>query len=201
MKHLISDKRRTLPMIAATVLLGAFPAAGLAQELSAIELKTTKLTERIYLLEAEPPRAGNLAVSVGEDGIILVDDQMMPITPKIKAAIAKINGGKIAFVINTHYHFDHAGGNAAFGEEATIVAHRNVRKRLKEGRQAGTRFIEGTRPSVALPCLSLPSMRASPFIGTMRPSTSSTSRTPRTPTVTRSSSSADQTSSTPAINM
>ncbi len=140
-------------MIAATVLLGAIPATGLAQELSAIELKTTKLSERIYLLEAEPPRAGNLAVSVGEDGIILVDDQMLPITPKIKAAIAKINEGNIAFVINTHYHFDHAGGNEAFAEEATIVAHRNVRKRLKEGRQAGARFIEGTRPSVALPVI------------------------------------------------
>ncbi len=98
-------------MIAATILLGAIPATGLAQELSAIEIETTKLSERIYLLEAEPPMAGNLAVSVGEDGIILIDDQMMPVTPKIKAAIAKIHQGEIAFVINTHYHFDHTGGN------------------------------------------------------------------------------------------
>ena len=153
MKHLVSVKYRAEALIAATVLLGAIPVTGLAQELSDVEIKTTKLNERIYLLEAVPPMAGNLAVSVGEDGIILVDDQMLPITPKIKAAIAKINGGKIAFVINTHYHFDHAGGNEAFGEEATIVAHRNVRKRLKEGREAGARFIEGTRPSAALPVI------------------------------------------------
>ena len=78
---------------------------------------------------------------------------MMPITPRVKAAIAEIQDGEIAFVINTHYHFDHAGGNAAFGEEATIVAHSSVRKRLMEGREWGVVFIEGERPAAALPVL------------------------------------------------
>lgn len=163
MKHLISCKivsckigrmrRGPLLMVAVAVLSGAISATSSAQEMSDVEFKATKLSERVYLLEAEPPIAGNLAVFVGEDGILLVDDQMMPLTPKIKAAIAKIQQGKIAFLINSHYHFDHAGGNEAFGGETTIVAHHNVRKRLKEGREAGSRFIEGTRPSAALPII------------------------------------------------
>ena len=155
MKHLISCKRwRLLSTITVTVLLNVISVSTTsAQELSAVQLETTKLSDRIYMLEPMPPMAGNLAVSAGEDGIILVDDQMMPLTPKIQAAIAEIQKGAIAFVINTHYHFDHAGGNEAFGGESTIVAHSNVRKRLKEGREAGSRFIEGTRPSEALPVI------------------------------------------------
>ena len=123
MKHLISCKivsckigrRRQGPllMVAVAFLSGAISATSSAQEMSDVEFKATKLSERVYLLEAEPPIAGNLAVFVGEDGILLVDDQMMPLTPKIKAAIAKIQQGKIAFLINSHYHFDHAGGNEA----------------------------------------------------------------------------------------
>ena len=142
-----------LPMLAAAVLLGAVSATAATPDLAAVEIETTPLSERIYLLVSEPPEAGNLAVSAGEDGIMLVDDTMMPITPRLKAAIAKIQQGEIAFVINTHYHFDHAGGNAAFGEEATIVAHGNVRKRLEEGRQWGSEFIEGARPAAALPVI------------------------------------------------
>ena len=140
-------------MFAVAVLLGAVTTMAATPDLTTVEIKTTPLSERIYLLVTEPPRAGNLAVSAGEDGILLVDDTMMPITPRVKAAIAEIQEGEIAFVINTHYHFDHAGGNAAFGEESTIVAHSNVRKRLKEGREWGVVFIEGGRPAAALPVL------------------------------------------------
>lgn len=152
MNHFKSCKRPgLLSMIAAVVVFQVISATALAQELPAVELKTTKLSEKVYLLEPEPPLAGNLAISVGEDGILMVDDQMMPLTATIKAAVAKIQEGRISFLINSHYHYDHAGGNEAFGGETTIVAHRNVRKRLAEGREAGSRFIEGTRPSVALP--------------------------------------------------
>ena len=132
---------------------GAVSAMAATPDLAGVEIRTTPLSERIYLLVTDPPRAGNLAVSAGEDGILLVDDTMMPITPRVKAAIAEIQDGEIAFVINTHYHFDHAGGNAAFGEEATIVAHSSVRKRLMEGREWGVVFIEGERPAAALPVL------------------------------------------------
>ena len=140
-------------MIGAWLAAGAVSAAAAEADLAAVEIRTTPLSERIYLLVTDPPTAGNLAVSAGEDGIMLVDDTMMPITPSVKAALAEIQEGDVAFVINTHFHFDHAGGNAAFGEEATIVAHSSVRKRLMEGREWGVVFIEGERPAAALPVL------------------------------------------------
>lgn len=140
-------------LFAAAVLSGAVSATAATPDLTTVEIRTTALSERIYLLVTDPPVAGNLAVSAGDDGIMLVDDTMMPITPQVKAAIAEIQEGGIAFVINTHFHFDHAGGNAAFGEESTIVAHRSVRERLEEGREWGSVFIEGERPAAALPVL------------------------------------------------
>ena len=140
-------------VVGAWLALGAVSATAAEQDLAAVEIRTTPLTERIYLLVTDPPTAGNLAVSAGEDGIMLVDDTMMPITPRVKEAIDEIQEGGVAFVINTHFHFDHAGGNAAFGEEATIVAHSSVRKRLMEGREWGVVFIEGERPAAALPVL------------------------------------------------
>jgi glyoxylase-like metal-dependent hydrolase (beta-lactamase superfamily II) len=154
MSNLVKYKCRrllstTLPTILCSII--AYPA--FAQELDNVELKSTKLSEAVYMLEPVPPLAGNLAVSIGEDGIIMVDDQMMPLTEKIKQAVAKLQKGSIEFLINSHYHYDHAGGNAAFGNEANIVAHTSVRERLKEGREAGTRFIEGTRPREALPVI------------------------------------------------
>lgn len=111
----------------------------------------TQLSDTVYLLLPEPGLAGNLAVSAGEDGILIVDDAMMPVVPKIKAAVAKIQDGRIDFVVNSHYHFDHAGGNAGFGADSAIVAHANVRKRLLENRHAGANFSATPFPSEALP--------------------------------------------------
>ena len=111
----------------------------------------TQLGDTVYLLLPEPGLAGNLAVSAGEDGILIVDDAMIPVAPKIKAAVAKIQEGRIDFVVNSHYHFDHAGGNAAFGADSAIVAHANVRKRLLENRHAGANFSTTPFPSEALP--------------------------------------------------
>src|SRR5258708_33011324 len=76
---------------------------------------------------------GNMGVSVGEDGIVIVDDQFAPLAPKIKAALKAITDKPLRFVLNTHFHGDHTGGNAQFGTEATIIAHENVRKRLQAG--------------------------------------------------------------------
>ena len=137
--------------LCAFIGLTVFDAFG--QDLSKVKLKSTQLSERVYFIEPVPGLAGNLAVSVGEDGILLVDDQMMPLTSKIEAAVARIQSGPIDFLVNTHYHYDHAGGNAAFGDVSTLVAHANVRKRLAEGREAGARFIEGERPRQALPVI------------------------------------------------
>ena len=93
-----------------------------------VTIKTTELTESIYMLEGS---GGNIIVSVGEDGVFMVDDQFAPLTEKIKDAISKRTDKPIKFVINTHWHPDHTGGNENFGElDAIIVSHDNVRKRL-----------------------------------------------------------------------
>jgi glyoxylase-like metal-dependent hydrolase (beta-lactamase superfamily II) len=98
------------------------------QDFDKVTIKTTKITEGVYMLEGA---GGNIGVSVGEDGVIVIDDQYAPLTPKIQAAITAISPKPIKFVINTHWHGDHVGGNenmAAAG--AVIVAHENVRKRM-----------------------------------------------------------------------
>jgi cyclase len=93
-----------------------------------VEIKATKLAEGVYMLTGS---GGNLGLSVGEDAVFLVDDQFAPLTEKIKAAIAAISDRPVRFVLNTHWHFDHTGGNENLGQSgALIVAHENVRKRM-----------------------------------------------------------------------
>jgi cyclase len=93
-----------------------------------LEINTTKLTDSMYVIHGS---GGNVILSIGNDGIILVDDQYAPVTEKMKSVIANITDKPIKFVINTHWHPDHAGGNEKLGEEgAIIISHENVRKRL-----------------------------------------------------------------------
>lgn len=97
-----------------------------------VSFETTPLSESLYLLQSG--KGGNLALSVGEDGLLLVDDDYADISDKTQAAIAEISAEPVKFVVNTHWHFDHAGGNQVLGETgALIVAHDNVRKRLLSG--------------------------------------------------------------------
>jgi cyclase len=123
---------RRLPRLAATLfsLLAAIAVAEARQDFSNVEIKVSKVAGSVYMLEGS---GGNIGVSVGEDGIVLVDDQFAPLAPKIKSALKGISNKPVKFVINTHFHGDHTGGNAQFGTDATIIAHDNVRKRLEEG--------------------------------------------------------------------
>ena len=99
-----------------------------AQDENNVTIKTTKLTDSIYMLEGS---GGNILVSIGQDGVFMVDDQFAPLTVKIKDAISKITDKPIKFVINTHWHPDHTGGNENLGEAGVIiVSHDNVKKRL-----------------------------------------------------------------------
>ncbi len=99
-----------------------------AQDMDGVEIRTTKVTDSIYMLEGS---GGNIAVSVGEDGVFLVDDQFAPLTDKIFAAIAEISDRPVRFVINTHFHYDHTDGNERMGEAgAMIVSHDNSRIRM-----------------------------------------------------------------------
>lgn len=117
------------------ILLGApaLFAAAAAQETdySAVEIKTVKVAEGLYMLEGA---GGNIGLSTGADGAFVIDDQFAPLSAKIMAAIRKETPARIEFLFNTHFHGDHSGGNEAFAAAgARIVAHENVRKRLKEG--------------------------------------------------------------------
>jgi len=118
----------------------AMPLAVLAQEqdLSKVEIKVTKVAGNIYLLQGG--EGGNMAASVGEDGVVLVDDEFAPLATKIAAALKNIGitDKPVRFIINTHYHFDHTGGNLPFANQgSTIIAHDNVRTRLASGGSAG----------------------------------------------------------------
>jgi len=98
-----------------------------------VTIEVQKVSGNVYMLKGA---GGNIAVLVGDDGIVIVDDQFAPLAPKIRAALKGISDKPVKFVVNTHWHGDHTGGNVAFSNEASIVAHENVRKRLLEGRPA-----------------------------------------------------------------
>lgn len=118
---------------------------------SKVEIKTTKIAGNVYLLQGA---GGNIGVSVGEDGILIVDDQFAPLAEKIRASLKNLNQGKLRFILNTHWHFDHTGGNAILGQEASIIAHDNVRKRMSTEQRS--EFFKSTTPAspkVALPVI------------------------------------------------
>ncbi len=120
-----------------TMLLSRTAEAQQDQDFSKVQIKVTKVSGNIYMLEGA---GGNIAASVGEDGIVIVDDQFAPLAEKIQAALKdlSITNKPVRFVINTHYHGDHTGGNEQFNNSgSTIIAHDNVRKRLESGGTAG----------------------------------------------------------------
>jgi glyoxylase-like metal-dependent hydrolase (beta-lactamase superfamily II) len=117
-------------IIIALVTLVLWPASGIAQQPPG-EPRLTQVREGLYMLSW---RGGNIGVSVGEDGVILIDDQYAPQAPGILAAIRTISDAPLRFVMNTHWHGDHTGGNESMaGAGALIIAHDNVRRRLAEG--------------------------------------------------------------------
>lgn len=118
---------------------------------SKVQIKSTKVAGNVYMLEGA---GGNIGVSVGADGILIVDDQFAPLADKIRASLKTLGQGKLRFILNTHWHNDHTGGNAAFGAETTIVAHDNVRKRMStEQRSAFFKSSTPAAPKEALPVI------------------------------------------------
>lgn len=100
---------------------------GLAAPAFAQGITTHKVTDTIYMLEG---RGGNIGVSVGEDGVLVIDTQFENMADPIRDAIGNLSKDDIEFIINTHFHGDHTGGNVALGQDTPIVAHENARKRL-----------------------------------------------------------------------
>ena len=119
-------------------------------EFDAVQIKTTDLGNRTFMLEGE---GGNIVVAVADDGVIMVDDQFAPLHDKIKAAITAISNQPIRYLLITHFHRDHTGGNEAFGKDgATIVAHESVKAHLASGtRNDLTGNIVPPAPPIALP--------------------------------------------------
>jgi len=117
--------------LACAVAMVAASAAAQRGDLSKVEVKAQKVADGIYMLTGA---GGNIGVSVGEDGIVIVDDQYAPLAPKILAALKGISDKPVRFILNTHYHGDHTGGNQDFAKTGSIIiAHENVRKLLAEG--------------------------------------------------------------------
>jgi glyoxylase-like metal-dependent hydrolase (beta-lactamase superfamily II) len=115
-----------------------------------IEIKTTDLGRNTYMLEGQ---GGNITVVVGSDGILMVDGQFAPLSDKIKAAIRAVSPLPIKYLVNTHFHGDHTGGNENFAKGGVvIVAHDNIRVRLAAGTSAGLTGVRAPpRPAEALP--------------------------------------------------
>lgn len=121
--------KRTVVALAAAAL--SFGALAQQRNFDAVQIKTTKVADGIYMLEGE---GGNIGVSAGEDGVFLIDDQFAPLTQKILAAVKAISEKPVRFVVNTHWHGDHIGGNENLGKAgAVIIAHDNVYKRMSVG--------------------------------------------------------------------
>ena len=120
--------KRLAYAIVAVIAVFLCIAAWAQMDFARIKIKTTHVAGNIYMLEGA---GGNIGVSVGPDGILLVDDQFEPLAEKIRNALKELGEVPLKFLINTHFHGDHTGGNVVFGDEAHIISHANVRKRLQ----------------------------------------------------------------------
>jgi cyclase len=117
--------------LAALALIGLTTSLAAQTNYDTVQVRATQLSPGLHVLFGA---GGNIGVSVGNDGTFIIDDQFAPLTPKIVAAIRTLTDKPVKFVINTHWHFDHTGGNENFGNAgALIVAHDNVRKRMSTG--------------------------------------------------------------------
>jgi glyoxylase-like metal-dependent hydrolase (beta-lactamase superfamily II) len=121
---------RKTSLLSTGLLLALAFAPAQDEDFSKVQMKVTKVAGSVYMVEGA---GGNIGASVGDDGIVIVDDQYAPLAEKIQAALKGITDKPVRFIINTHFHGDHTGGNAYFQKQAPIIAHDNVRKRLETG--------------------------------------------------------------------
>lgn len=137
--------RKLMLCVVVVVLCAVFTFAQ-DRDVSKLPIKVQKIAGSIYMLEGA---GGNIGASVGDDGIVIVDDQDAPLAEKIREALKGITDKPVRFVINTHYHGDHTGGNLPFQKDAPIIAQDNVRKRLETGGTAviGTALAHESKPA------------------------------------------------------
>jgi glyoxylase-like metal-dependent hydrolase (beta-lactamase superfamily II) len=147
-------KTKMISVLACALVLGA-PALA-QQDFSSVQIQTSQVAEDLYLLVGQ---GGNIALSTGDDGAFIVDTQFAPLSEKIQAAVTAAGGGTVEFVVNTHWHGDHSGGNVNFGGAgATIMAHDNVQVRMSTDQVSG---LSGeaipASPPAAIPVVTYPS--------------------------------------------
>jgi glyoxylase-like metal-dependent hydrolase (beta-lactamase superfamily II) len=135
--HLPERAMRVLKIVLPSLLLVPAAFAQGEDNTKKIALKATKVAGQVYVIEDASPEfsGGNIGASVGPDGLVLVDDKFTRIAPKVEAALKGISNQPVRFVLNTHFHGDHMGGNIYWGKKATIIAHENTRKRLLEDKE------------------------------------------------------------------
>ncbi len=117
-------------MNSTSLLLGAFLISSVVsagEDFSTVEYHSTALTSSLYMLEGA---GGNITASIGSDGVFLVDDDFSEMSKKLVLKLKSLGGGSPRFILNTHFHYDHTGGNENFGQTATIIAASEVRNRL-----------------------------------------------------------------------
>jgi cyclase len=144
------------PLVA--LLLSSAPALAQMGDPTKVNLKVTPVAGNISLIEgADGFSGGNVGISVGDDGAFVIDDALMPLTAKLRAAAATLTKKPIRFIVNTHWHHDHTGGNAALGGSGSIlVAHESVRKRLSVDQFLdfmGNKMTFPAQPPAALPVI------------------------------------------------
>lgn len=141
--------KKIILTVATMLLLTSFSTVS-TQDLDKVEITAVKITGNTYMLKGA---GGNIGLSFGSDGIFIIDDQFAPLHEKLIAVIDELTKGKVSesantFLINTHFHFDHTGGNELLGKTgAVIMAHQNVRKRLSV--EMNIPFFNSTNPAVA----------------------------------------------------
>lgn len=128
-------------------LVGARTAIG--QDMESAVIETREIAGNVYALFGP---GGNIGVSVGDDGMLIVDDLMAPLTERIRAALSELGEGEVKFLLNTHWHPDHTGANQDWGSSAPIVAHHNVRQRLST-QQEVLGMTYGPLPAEGLPVI------------------------------------------------
>lgn len=138
--------------LALTILTVPLSVSAQGRDFDAVEIEVTTLAEGVHMLTGA---GGNLGISTGKNGAVLIDDQFAPLTERILAAVAELGGAPPRFVLNTHWHFDHTGGNENLGRAGVfILAHENVRRRMsvEQVMEAFGRTIPPSPPA-ALPSL------------------------------------------------
>lgn len=118
------------PLVAISCLGLCLAASPVFSQFEDVTIETQSVAGNVSMLIG---RGGNIGVSSGSDGILIIDDQFAPLAGRIKEAIEALGSDVPRFVLNTHFHGDHTGSNAEFGVESLIIAHENVRKRLQAG--------------------------------------------------------------------